>query len=222
MISSRRTSEPHSGSPSARSLASARGATASVNNMAGPVAQVQSTSTAFARKDGHRASTLHLPPSRRRRDAAPAAPSPNQTDCFQHRRRGSCRNRSPERQRAIRLARMRSARATERRWEVGAVRCHDLRTQAPQFSASARQSTRVKLGRPEDCRSCCSWTGSAQLRSQAAKAAERWLGGGAAFGRLQLHGVMVAAHRSLRITRQSRQPPFRCEAGTCRRLCSLE
>jgi hypothetical protein len=26
--------------------------------------------------------------------------------------------------------------------EVGAVRCHDLRTQAPQFSASARQSTR--------------------------------------------------------------------------------
>src|ERR1051325_7099738 len=62
----------------------------------------------------------------------------------------------------------------------------------------------------------------AQRSSQAAKAAERWLGGGAAFGRLQLHGVMVAAHRSLRIIRQSRQPPFRCEAGTGRTLCSLE
>ena len=45
------------------------------------------------------------------------------------------------------------------------------------------------------------------------KAAERWLGGGAAFGRLQLHGVMAAAHRSLRGKRQSRQPPFRCETG---------
>jgi hypothetical protein len=54
------------------------------------------------------------------------------------------------------------------------------------------------------------------------KAAERWLGGGAAFGRLQLHGVMAAAHRSLRILVQSRQPPFRSEVGTVGGLCSLE
>jgi hypothetical protein len=33
---------------------------------------------------------------------------------------------------------------------------------------------------------------------------------------------MAAAHRFLRRKRQSRQPPCRCEAGTRRRLCSLE
>jgi hypothetical protein len=54
------------------------------------------------------------------------------------------------------------------------------------------------------------------------KAAEPWLGGGAAFGRLQLHGVMAAAHRSLQILVQSRQPPFRSEVGTVGGLCSLE
>jgi hypothetical protein len=49
-----------------------------------------------ARKDGYRSSLVHLPPSRRRRGAAPAAPSPNQTICSKHRRRGSYRNRAPE------------------------------------------------------------------------------------------------------------------------------
>src|SRR5205823_3732519 len=41
-------------------------------------------------------------------------------------------------------------------------------------------------------------------------------------GRLELHGGMAAAHRSLRIFRQSRRPPRRGEAGMRGGFCSLE
>jgi hypothetical protein len=142
------------------------------------------------------------------RGAAPAAPSPNQTICSKHRRRGSSRNRAPEcRKRSKSHGRIRRRYRRKGR-EVGAVRCYDLRTQAPQFSASARQKHEER-GRSESFLLIGTGVCPAQRSSQAVKAAERWLGGGAAFGRLQLHGVMVAAHRSLRISRQSRQPPFR-------------
>ena len=68
--------------------------------------------------------------------------------------------------------------------EVGAVRCHDLRTQAPQFLASARVK-HVEPERMETLSSIGAEACPAQRSSQAAKAAERWLGGGAAFGRLR-------------------------------------
>jgi len=54
------------------------------------------------------------------------------------------------------------------------------------------------------------------------KAAEPWLGGGAASGGSKLHGGMAAAHRSLRGKRQSRRPPCRGEAGAEGGFCSLE
>jgi len=41
------------------------------------------------------------------------------------------------------------------------------------------------------------------------KAAERWLGGGAASGGSKTRGGMAGAHRSLRGKRQSRRPPRR-------------
>jgi len=53
------------------------------------------------------------------------------------------------------------------------------------------------------------------------KAAERWLGGGAASGGSELHGVTPAALRSLRITRQSRRLPCRSAARRLRRLLQL-
>ena len=57
-------------------------------------------------------------------------------------------------------------------------------------------------------------TEAAQLPSQADNPPIRWLGGGAAVGGSELLGGTPAAHRSLRITRQSRRPPCRSEAGT--------
>src|SRR5947199_5777445 len=50
--------------------------------------------------------------------------------------------------------------------------------------------------------------------SKLTKPPVRWLGGGAASGGSELHGGTPAAHRSLRIFRQSRRLPCRGGAGT--------
>src|ERR1051325_7601359 len=103
----------------------------------------------FARKDVTDHHSLHLPRSRRRRDAAPAAPSPDQANCSQHGRRGSCRNRAPEREN-FRL-RHGKARGTQRRGGNALVN---------------RREERAPHNDPH----------------KLTKAAEPWLGGGAAVG----------------------------------------
>jgi len=55
---------------------------------------------------------------------------------------------------------------------------------------------------------------AAQRPSQADNPPIRWLGGGAAVGGSELLGGTAAAPRSLRIFRQSRQPPRRIGGGT--------
>ena len=97
--------------------------------------------------------------------------------------------------------------------EVGAVRCHDLRTQAPWFSASARQSTWNPEKRGN---ALVDWRGERAPHNDPHKLTKPPSVGSAAeppSGGSELHCVMAAAQRSLRIPRQSRQPPFRPEAG---------
>jgi hypothetical protein len=133
------------------------------------------------------------------------------TDCPQHRRRGTIAIAHPS---GTSNPRGTDAFRADTGEKEGGRRSSMPRSAHP--SATIFGFGTAKHGnrrRQERSRQSARGTGPAQLRSQAAKAAERWLGGGAAFGRLQLHGVMVAAHRSLRGKRQSRQPPCRSEAG---------
>jgi hypothetical protein len=103
------------------------------------------------------------------------------TDCIQHRRRGNYRNRAPERR-------------VQSKWNGCVWRRHREKLgRSAQFDAticaSKRHNSRLRHGkstrnggRSESFLSIGAGVCPAQRSSQAAKAAERWLGGGAAWG----------------------------------------
>ena len=179
-----------------------------VNNMAGPVAHGQSTTTAVCTKRWHR-SPLAPPatePSPQGRGAGRAlSGSSKLLPTRKARKLSQSRTRAA---RAIRVAPMRSARDTGKVGEVGAVRCHELRTQAPEFSASARQSTRNPEKRRQRSRQSARGARPAQRSSQADKGRRALARRRSRRGRLQLHARVTSAASSLlplRVSRGSRR-----------------